>query len=78
MNCCEMTNTHTNLHRKYNYMQVVETAVQCELFNLEEVAREVGRAGVVELFSSFSARLSSYCIMIKSEFHFRAKARHIN
>lgn len=29
-------------------------------------------------FHSFSKRLSSWCIMIKSEFHFRAKARHIN
>lgn len=43
MDCYEMRNTYTNLHRKYNYMQVVERAVQCELFNLEEVACEVGR-----------------------------------
>lgn len=37
-------------------MQVAETAVQCELFNLEEAARAVGRTGIVELFISFSER----------------------
>lgn len=37
-------------------MQVVGTAVQCELFNLEEVACAVARTGIVELFISFSER----------------------
>lgn len=37
-------------------MQVAETAVQCELFNLEEVAWAVGRTGIVELLISFNKR----------------------
>lgn len=35
-------------------MQVAETEVQCELFNLEEVACDVRRTGIVEFFTSFS------------------------